>query len=226
MLLSQHHDKHPIIILKDVKFDELKAMLDYMYRGEVNISQEQLSTFLKAAESLQIKGLTDTGGEDGNGLLPNRPPSSSSTTSLTNDDPQSPREGGSPIPRKRKRNKHTDDPPDNEAKVSISDEIDRASLESGLTRTPTNTGSPSAIKNVSFGTGSVKREPTDGEGDGQMSVDDSGDSAMMARPGPSNGSSTNNKGKARLNKIQLDLLTLNYYKSRSKMMFAETNKSI
>ncbi|KAK9502397.1 hypothetical protein O3M35_011180 [Rhynocoris fuscipes] len=34
-------------------------MLDYMYRGEVNISQEQLGTFLKAAESLQIKGLTD-----------------------------------------------------------------------------------------------------------------------------------------------------------------------
>lgn len=36
-------------------------MLDYMYRGEVNISQEHLGTFLKAAESLQIKGLTDSG---------------------------------------------------------------------------------------------------------------------------------------------------------------------
>lgn len=36
-----------------------------MYRGEVNISQEQLSTFLKAAESLQIKGLTDSGGGGG-----------------------------------------------------------------------------------------------------------------------------------------------------------------
>ncbi|XP_046663271.1 longitudinals lacking protein-like isoform X5 [Homalodisca vitripennis] len=60
-LLSQHYEKHPIIILKDVSFHELKAMLDYMYRGEVNISQEQLGTFLKAAESLQIKGLTDSG---------------------------------------------------------------------------------------------------------------------------------------------------------------------
>lgn len=36
-------------------------MLDYMYRGEVNVSQEQLTTFLRAAESLQIKGLTDCG---------------------------------------------------------------------------------------------------------------------------------------------------------------------
>uniref|UniRef100_A0A1B6DHJ4 BTB domain-containing protein n=1 Tax=Clastoptera arizonana TaxID=38151 RepID=A0A1B6DHJ4_9HEMI len=61
-LLSQHYEKHPILILKDVTFHELKSMLDYMYRGEVNISQEQLGTFLKAAESLQIKGLTDCGG--------------------------------------------------------------------------------------------------------------------------------------------------------------------
>ncbi|KAL0270806.1 UNVERIFIED_CONTAM: hypothetical protein PYX00_008096 [Menopon gallinae] len=61
-LLSRHYDKHPILILKDVKFSELKAMMDYMYRGEVNISQDQLGTFLKAAESLQIKGLSDGGG--------------------------------------------------------------------------------------------------------------------------------------------------------------------
>lgn len=61
-LLSQHYEKHPIVILKDVKFQELKSMMDYMYKGEVNISQDQLGQFLKAAESLQIKGLTDGGG--------------------------------------------------------------------------------------------------------------------------------------------------------------------
>ncbi|XP_014207167.1 longitudinals lacking protein, isoforms A/B/D/L isoform X6 [Copidosoma floridanum] len=63
-LLSEHYDKHPVFILKDVKFKELKAMMEYMYRGEVNISQEQLTALLKAAESLQIKGLSDnrTGG--------------------------------------------------------------------------------------------------------------------------------------------------------------------
>ncbi|XP_025197637.1 sex determination protein fruitless-like isoform X44 [Melanaphis sacchari] len=66
LLLSQHYEKHPIVILKDVKFQELKSMMDYMYRGEVNISQDQLSTFLKAAESLQIKGLTDGGGNEDN----------------------------------------------------------------------------------------------------------------------------------------------------------------
>ncbi|KAK7869166.1 hypothetical protein R5R35_006620 [Gryllus longicercus] len=57
LLLSQHTDKHPIVILKDVKFEELKAMVEYMYRGEVNIPQDQLGPLLKAAESLQIRGL-------------------------------------------------------------------------------------------------------------------------------------------------------------------------
>jgi hypothetical protein len=67
-LLSQQYDKHPIFILKDVKFQELRAMMDYMYRGEVNISQDQLAALLKAAESLQIKGLSD----NRNNSMPNK----------------------------------------------------------------------------------------------------------------------------------------------------------
>ncbi|XP_075226105.1 uncharacterized protein LOC142327116 isoform X2 [Lycorma delicatula] len=59
-ILSQHYNQHPIVILKDVKFEELKAMLEYMYRGEVNVTQEQLGRFLKAAETLKIKGLTNS----------------------------------------------------------------------------------------------------------------------------------------------------------------------
>ncbi|XP_008472927.1 longitudinals lacking protein, isoforms H/M/V [Diaphorina citri] len=60
ILLSQHNDKHPILIFKDIKFTELKSMIDYMYKGEVNIAQDQLNHFLKAAESLQIKGLSES----------------------------------------------------------------------------------------------------------------------------------------------------------------------
>lgn len=62
MLLNQHYDKYPVLILKDVTYQELRSMMDYMYRGEVNITQEQLGSFLKAAESLQIKGLTENSG--------------------------------------------------------------------------------------------------------------------------------------------------------------------
>lgn len=50
--------KHPIVILKDVNYRDLSAMLHFMYQGEVNIKQEDIPSFLKVAEVLQIKGLT------------------------------------------------------------------------------------------------------------------------------------------------------------------------
>jgi len=58
-LLSQHWDKQAVVFLKDVKFDQLQALVDYMYRGEVNVSQDQLAAFLNTAEALKIKGLAD-----------------------------------------------------------------------------------------------------------------------------------------------------------------------
>uniref|UniRef100_A0A1B6DG12 BTB domain-containing protein n=3 Tax=Clastoptera arizonana TaxID=38151 RepID=A0A1B6DG12_9HEMI len=51
--------QHPIVILKDIKFGDLKIMVDFMYCGEVNVSQDQLPAILKTAETLQIKGLTE-----------------------------------------------------------------------------------------------------------------------------------------------------------------------
>lgn len=51
--------QHPIVILKDVKFVDLKVMVDFMYYGEVNVSQEQLPHILKTAEMLKIKGLAE-----------------------------------------------------------------------------------------------------------------------------------------------------------------------
>jgi len=56
-MLSYQSDKHAIIFLKDVKFVDLKALVDYMYKGEVNVAQDQLSSFLNTAEALNVKGL-------------------------------------------------------------------------------------------------------------------------------------------------------------------------
>lgn len=50
---------HPIIIMKDVKYAEMKALLDFIYKGEINVSQQQLTQILKTAEVLNIKGLVD-----------------------------------------------------------------------------------------------------------------------------------------------------------------------
>ena len=58
-LLDQNPAKHPIIILKDVPFMHLTAILEFMYAGEVNVAQDQLPAFLKTAEKLKIKGLAE-----------------------------------------------------------------------------------------------------------------------------------------------------------------------
>lgn len=58
-LFVDHSEKDPIVILKDVPFADMKSLLDFMYRGEVSVDQERLAAFLKVAESLRIKGLTE-----------------------------------------------------------------------------------------------------------------------------------------------------------------------
>lgn len=49
--------RHPIIVLKDIRKEDLEALLNYMYVGEVNVLQNNLSGLIKAAEGLRIKGL-------------------------------------------------------------------------------------------------------------------------------------------------------------------------
>ncbi|XP_063358389.1 protein abrupt-like [Cydia amplana] len=51
--------QHPVIIFRNVKFEDLNAIVNFMYHGEVNILQEQLESFLMTAELLEVKGLTD-----------------------------------------------------------------------------------------------------------------------------------------------------------------------
>ncbi|XP_055326729.1 protein tramtrack, alpha isoform isoform X1 [Sitodiplosis mosellana] len=58
-LFINHPEKHPIVILKDITFADMKSLLDFMYRGEVSVDQDRLTAFLRVAESLRIKGLTE-----------------------------------------------------------------------------------------------------------------------------------------------------------------------
>ncbi|XP_017786473.1 PREDICTED: protein tramtrack, alpha isoform-like isoform X3 [Nicrophorus vespilloides] len=62
-LFVNHPDKHPIVILKDVPYSDMRCLLDFMYRGEVSVDQDRLTAFLRVAESLRIKGLTEVNEE-------------------------------------------------------------------------------------------------------------------------------------------------------------------
>lgn len=58
-LFVDHPSRHPIVILKDVRFSELRTLIEFMYKGEVNVEYCQLSALLKTAESLKVKGLAE-----------------------------------------------------------------------------------------------------------------------------------------------------------------------
>jgi hypothetical protein len=77
---------HPIVVFKDIQYAEIRAILEYMYRGEVNVAQEQLPSLLKVAEALRVKGLFEddslnASGGDREPLYP--PPASSGLLSST-----------------------------------------------------------------------------------------------------------------------------------------------
>lgn len=47
-----------LVILDGTSAANMAALLEFMYKGEVHVSQDALTSFLKAAECLQVKGLS------------------------------------------------------------------------------------------------------------------------------------------------------------------------
>lgn len=43
--------------MTDVDSQHMAGLLDFMYSGQVNVKYEDLQSFLKVAEALQVKGL-------------------------------------------------------------------------------------------------------------------------------------------------------------------------
>ena len=56
---SRSYPPNPFIFLRGISFEDLAAVLEFMYHGEVKVSSEKLGSFLAVAEELQIKGLTN-----------------------------------------------------------------------------------------------------------------------------------------------------------------------
>ena len=56
-LLKDSKHSQPIICLQEVKSEVLGWILDFVYHGEVNISQESLSQFISSAGQLELKGV-------------------------------------------------------------------------------------------------------------------------------------------------------------------------
>lgn len=56
-LFSDLPCSHPVVVLKDTRYSEIQAILEYMYKGEVSITQDEVEPLLRVAEALKVKGL-------------------------------------------------------------------------------------------------------------------------------------------------------------------------
>ena len=56
-ILQNNKHSHPLIYLSGINSTNLQLIIDYIYEGEVQLFQEQLDSFLDAAQKLQIAGL-------------------------------------------------------------------------------------------------------------------------------------------------------------------------
>ena len=56
-LLKRNNHPHPLIYMKGFKFEDLSAIIDFLYFGEVDVLQENLYSFFALADDLKLRGL-------------------------------------------------------------------------------------------------------------------------------------------------------------------------
>lgn len=49
---------YPVIIIKDMNIEDLRLIVDFMYKGQITVTRERFNGLIKCAENLQINGLT------------------------------------------------------------------------------------------------------------------------------------------------------------------------
>ena len=57
-MLRRNKHPHPLIYMRGVKSDDLGAIVDFLYFGQVNIFEGSVDAFMAIANDLQIKGMT------------------------------------------------------------------------------------------------------------------------------------------------------------------------
>ncbi|XP_035204485.1 transcription factor GAGA-like [Stegodyphus dumicola] len=58
-LFTTNPCKHPIIVMHNVKYSILKDIIDFMYKGEIYVTYDQLEDVLKTTKTLDVKGLVE-----------------------------------------------------------------------------------------------------------------------------------------------------------------------
>ena len=57
-LFKRNKHSHPLVYMRGLTFESLLSVVDFLYKGEANVFQENLDSFLVIAEELQLKDST------------------------------------------------------------------------------------------------------------------------------------------------------------------------
>ena len=60
-LLESNRHPHPLICMRGMKFNDLLAIVDFLYFGQTSVFQENLNNFLSITHELELKGLVGNG---------------------------------------------------------------------------------------------------------------------------------------------------------------------
>lgn len=90
-ILTRNPHKNPLVYLKGVHLSDMQSILDFMYHGEVSVSQDNLNNFLSVAENLEVKGLTQKQSSENK--------ESSKSSSQSRQEQKSPRSVAPPAPK-------------------------------------------------------------------------------------------------------------------------------
>jgi len=69
-LFKRLGNQKTVIYIKDVEASHVEILLEYMYKGEIKVQESELVNVLSAAQSLQVKGLTESGKKNTNNSKP------------------------------------------------------------------------------------------------------------------------------------------------------------
>ena len=56
-LFLENSTKKPVIVLSGVKLADLRSIMQFIYTGEVSVSEDDLPDLLEVAEMLRVRGL-------------------------------------------------------------------------------------------------------------------------------------------------------------------------
>ncbi|KAB7501059.1 Broad-complex core protein isoform 6, partial [Armadillidium nasatum] len=82
-ILEETPCKHPFILVQNANGEDLKALLDFIYVGEISVESERMESFLKLAQNLEVRGFAASVKNETQSSIPSPAPPSDFCVNMT-----------------------------------------------------------------------------------------------------------------------------------------------